>query len=335
VQVDTYLTQVGPPLAAVRQAVQDDPTLWELLDTPLMLAVVTGAYAGEAGETLRTQGTLAERRQHLFTIYVDRMFRRRGAITAYTRQQTEHWLTWLAWQMTQHSQTVFHLERMQPTWLPDRLRSRLRNVRRRTMRRTGLFIGLFCMLAGGPLVGLVVGLAVVAGVCVGTIRSLREGIEELRRRAAAVGIRVGGGRSLKDIWEELLYRAAIGEQDPRVMIEGVIRWSLTAEEIISVETLHWSWSALEPWQWRQLLIAVLGSGLISGLIVWIIWGFAAGLFWGPIFITSGALACSEIQTKTVPNEGIRRSTQNSLRAGLTAWRTGRRITGCIGVYTRL
>jgi hypothetical protein len=102
VQVDTYLTQVGAPLAAVRQAVQDDPTLWELLDTPLMLAVVTLAYAGDAGETLRTHGTLAERRQHLFTIYVDRMFRRRGAITAYTRQQTEHWLTWLAVQMTQH-----------------------------------------------------------------------------------------------------------------------------------------------------------------------------------------------------------------------------------------
>ena len=136
-QVDTYLAQVGAPLAAVRQAVQDDPTLWELLDTPLMLDVVTLACAGEAGATLRMQGTLAERRQHLFTIYVDRMFQRRRAITAYTRQQTERWLTWLAWQMTQHSQTVFYLERMQPTWLPDRLRSRLKNFRRRTTLRVG------------------------------------------------------------------------------------------------------------------------------------------------------------------------------------------------------
>jgi eukaryotic-like serine/threonine-protein kinase len=338
-QVDSYLAQIGQPMAAVREALRCDPTLWELLETPLMLTVTTLAYAGASVEVLCTQGTPVERRQQLFATYVDRMFQRRSTRTPYTRPQTERWLTWLAWQMTQHNQTVFYLERMQPTWLPDRLRSRLRNVRRRTMRRTGLFIGLFCMLAGGPLVGLVVGLAAVAGVCVGTIRSLREGIEELRRRAAAVGIRIGGGRSLKDIWEELLYRAAIGEQDPRAMIERLIRWSLTAEEIISVETLHWSYSTLEPWQWRQLLIAVLGSGLISGLIVWIIWGFAAGLFWGvaetlfwgPIFITSGAIASSEIQTKTVPNEGIRRSAQNSLRAGLTAWLAGGLAGGLLAV----
>ena len=84
-----------------------------------MLYVTTLAYAEEIGEILHLQGTLAERRQHLFATYVDRMFRRRRAITTYTRQQTERWLTWLAWQMTQHSQTVFHLERMQPDWLPQ------------------------------------------------------------------------------------------------------------------------------------------------------------------------------------------------------------------------
>jgi NACHT domain len=89
-QVDAYLTQVGTPLAAVRQAVQDDPMLWELLDTPLMLAVVTAACAGEGGATLQMQGTLAERRQHLFTTYVDRMFRQGKAIAAYPRPQTEH-----------------------------------------------------------------------------------------------------------------------------------------------------------------------------------------------------------------------------------------------------
>src|SRR5262249_36066308 len=40
-QVESYLTQVGQPVAAVCAALQEDPTLWKLLDTPLMLTIVT------------------------------------------------------------------------------------------------------------------------------------------------------------------------------------------------------------------------------------------------------------------------------------------------------
>jgi len=47
--VDGYLAQIGAPLAAVRQAVQDDPAIWELLDTPLMLHVVIVACTGGGG----------------------------------------------------------------------------------------------------------------------------------------------------------------------------------------------------------------------------------------------------------------------------------------------
>jgi eukaryotic-like serine/threonine-protein kinase len=117
-QVDSYLAQVGHPLAAVREALQEDPTLWELLDTLLMLTIVTLAYAGQLAEALRTQETTAARRQHLFSAYVERMFQRRGSNSRYTHSQTERWLAWLDWQLTRHNQTVFSLERMQPDWLP-------------------------------------------------------------------------------------------------------------------------------------------------------------------------------------------------------------------------
>jgi hypothetical protein len=40
-QVEGYPIHVAPPLAAVREASHDDTTLWELLDTPLMLTIVT------------------------------------------------------------------------------------------------------------------------------------------------------------------------------------------------------------------------------------------------------------------------------------------------------
>lgn len=117
-QIDNYLTQIGKPLAAVRQVLQEDPLLWELLDTPLMLTIVTLAYAGQPAEAFHTRGTPVEQRQFLFTAYVNRMFQHRSAVTRYTRQQTERWLAWLAWQMAQHGQSGFYLERLQPDWMP-------------------------------------------------------------------------------------------------------------------------------------------------------------------------------------------------------------------------
>jgi hypothetical protein len=68
------------------------------------------------------------------------MFQRRRAEIHYTVQQTIHWLTWLARQMTQHSQTEFYIEYMQPDWLTDR----------RSLRwYRGLVIGLVVGLIGG------------------------------------------------------------------------------------------------------------------------------------------------------------------------------------------
>ena len=121
-QVDSYLTDIGPAGTTVREAICQDPTLWNLLDTPLMLNIITVAYADQPGSQPQLSGTLKERRDHLFGAYVDQMFRRRGVGRRYTPQQTVDWLTWLAWQMVQHSQTVFYIERLQPDWLPGEQR---------------------------------------------------------------------------------------------------------------------------------------------------------------------------------------------------------------------
>jgi hypothetical protein len=177
-QVNSYLAQVGHPLAAVRAALQDDPLLWELLDTPLMLTIVTLAYAGQRAEALRTCGTLVERRQSLFTAYVNRMFQRRSAVTRYTRQQTERWLAWLAWQLTQHSQTDFYLERLQPDWLPVGRRWLPTQGARLLAGIVGLLGGLITGLGAGLVPGLdgdrlVVGLG--AGLFVGLATGLQYG----------------------------------------------------------------------------------------------------------------------------------------------------------------
>ena len=168
-QVDSYLTEIGPAGEAVRRAMGHDPMLREMLDSPLMLNIVTVAYAGQPESQPRLSGTLKERRDHLFGAYVDQMFRRRGVDRRYTPQQTVHWLTWLAWQMVRHSQTVFYIERLQPDWLPGEQRWAFGLVYRLVVGLVfGLVVGLVGGLVGrswstgwsyGLVVGLVVGLA--------------------------------------------------------------------------------------------------------------------------------------------------------------------------------
>src|SRR6266545_5497651 len=82
-QVDDYLKRVGRPLAAVRAALRDDPTLWELMDSPLLLSIVALAYKDTPAMKLRASGTPAERRRQLFDDYIAAMFKRRSKETRY------------------------------------------------------------------------------------------------------------------------------------------------------------------------------------------------------------------------------------------------------------
>jgi hypothetical protein len=238
-QVESYLAQVGQPLAAVREALQEDPTLWELLDTPLMLAIVTLAYVGESVGAFRASGPPEAWYRDLFAAYVDRMFQRRGASTRHTQQQTERWLAWLAWQMAQHSQTVFYLERMQPDWLPQR---------QRWWPTTGISVA--CGLVGGLLggLGVMLGWGLVfglgAGLSVGQIRALLP--------SGLVG-GLGAGWAVRPFGY--------------------------STEIRTVEIVHWSWSAVRSGLASTLflgLVAGLVAGLVFGLGFGLLAGLLGG-----------------------------------------------------------
>src|SRR5262249_25205441 len=95
-QIELYLAQIGTSSEAVLQVIHDAPTFWELLDTPLMLSIVAIAYMGTSDLSLPKEGTRKELRDQVLGAYVDQMFRRRRAERHYTREQTVHWLGWLA-----------------------------------------------------------------------------------------------------------------------------------------------------------------------------------------------------------------------------------------------
>jgi hypothetical protein len=348
-QVDSYLTQIGEPLAAVREVLRDDSLLWELLDTPLMLTIVTLAYAGQPAKALHTGETLAERRQSLFATYLTRMFQRRSPVTRYTSAQTKRWLAWLAWQLTQHSQTVFYLERLQPDWLPVRRRWLSAQGVRLLAGFVGLLAGLGFGLGGGLGAELVLGLdarleaGLDAGLLAALIAALIGGltgysreitlIETVRwswskflsepllpsRHSLRPGLVIGLGIGLVI---GLVFGLRFGLGDGLGIGLGIgLGAGLIAGLGIGLGAgLVFGLDAGLDTGLGAGLIAGLDAGLGGGLEARLTGGLLIGLGVGQIYRLSTALAAGlsggEIPTKTVPNEGIHRSARMSVSSGV-------------------
>jgi predicted NACHT family NTPase len=67
-QVARYLRDAGKPLAGVRAALRDDTTLWELLNTPLLLSIMALTYGYKSAAEVRKLGAPEERRDRLFSL---------------------------------------------------------------------------------------------------------------------------------------------------------------------------------------------------------------------------------------------------------------------------
>ena len=98
----------------MRQALDEDVDLLEMVRTPLMLSIVTFVYRGKSSKAFLLQGTPEQRRRQILEEYVRSMLTRRVGRSFYTETQTLYWLSWLAHQMQTHRQSEFYLERMQP-----------------------------------------------------------------------------------------------------------------------------------------------------------------------------------------------------------------------------
>lgn len=130
------------------------------------------AYSNQSLTALQLLETTEARQQHLFSHYIDRMFQHRGATAPYSREQTQHWLQWLASQMQQRGQSVFYIERMQPDWLPVKRAEVFASVSLLFFviggGLSGWSLGRF--VSGWPISGLLIGLFI--GLVVGAKNSI-------------------------------------------------------------------------------------------------------------------------------------------------------------------
>jgi hypothetical protein len=370
-QADSYWTDIGPAGESVRGAIRDDPTWWELLNTPLMLSIFAAANAGPAGSRPQTQmgDSVEVRRDRLFGAYVDEMFRRHGAECRHNRGQTVHWLGWLASQMAYHGQTVFSLERLQIDWLPHSQRRAIRvwfglalGLGGGLIYGLGAWLALAVVGGRGGLVELAVdGLAygLVAGLLFGLVYGLvyglsvseieetdvpNQGIRRSARNALIVGLSYGlvvGVVFELVFWPVLAMgnslARGLGESLVYGLVGGLIGWMLGfSDAIICAETVRWSWIKFVEQSKVGLayglvfgLISglvggpVFGQGLGYGLVVGLAYGLAGALVYG----LAGGLTVAEIETREVPNQGIRRSARNGLGFGLLVGLAGGLASG--------
>ena len=116
-QINDYLDRAGNQLQAVKTLLETDTALQELVKSPLMLNIITLVYKNVTIEDLPQVDSVEEHRQHLFNSYIQRMFARRSTNKVYPEEKARNWLNWLAYKMSQNSQTIFSIEQMQPRWL--------------------------------------------------------------------------------------------------------------------------------------------------------------------------------------------------------------------------
>jgi NACHT domain len=304
-QIDLYFEQAGDRLSALKAVLPQDAELQELAKSPLMLSVMSLAYQDFTPEQLTVGGKIEDYRKRLFATYIDRMFQRRGTTQQYSREDSQRWLIWLARRMTVASQTVFLIERLQPSWLlTGKQRIRYRVV-------SGLISG----ITTGSLIGIMPGLFfgtsnwmlgdLIFGVFNGFILE----------------------KSAKLLYLEMIFIIIYGMTGLIGMIYGPIHglWVSLMGNIKPIETLQWSWRKGRDGFLYGIIFGIIfgiiyglttSIGIIDGLPVGITFGLLLGLILGLLIsLVIGFQGC-EIQKKDKTNYGIYRSVVNALITGV-------------------
>lgn len=334
-QVLEHLESGGTALRELTAAIQHDPQLMTLAETPLMLSIMIAVYHNAEAERLphHRPGSLETRRTQVFQHYVDEMLSRQLPNRPEDgRPDIVVWLSWLARAMERHSRSVFLVEELRPSWLDGPLQ-RLSHA---TL--VSLIAGaVFFLILGLPSDFIDYGFEDLSGVEFGLLVSSCVLVGGWSRSTVKNGLFI----ALFIISISMLVRANGGSEDlftaiiSAGMFGGII--SLVGvgpfERVTPAEVVEWDWNRIRMnairaggiWgatagvigaTWMGVLITtdwdvdrwelvqvVVVSGSLIGLAV----GSLAGLVTG---LVKGLEVTSKLG-KTAPNEGIKLSGRNA------------------------
>jgi Cdc6-like AAA superfamily ATPase len=312
-QVNQYLTQAGAQLSALLSVLHQDEELQDLATSPLLLSIMSLAYQNSASEDILQGGTRADYRKRLFDQYIKRLFERRGTTQLYPKQQTQDWLVWLAQRMTIAAQTVFLIERLQPDWLPSKIRQihyRLASLLTSVLLCTMLF-GLAHSLLHGLSAGLPNGIALgcIAGLVTGliaghqgrikTVETLKWSWREAKSSCRngfiyglAFGLLFGLINGFALITEGTLYSLKIGLAVgfAIVLISLLIAGLTGGLRGPTIQQSHQPNQGIGQSAKNALIVGLIGS-LIFGTFFWIVFNLNFGLSNGLTYGLIGSLIC--------------------------------------------
>jgi DNA polymerase III delta prime subunit len=346
-QIDEYLEAAGAELETARQAFKEDPSLYQLAESPLMLSVIALAYRRASHGELRALERSDQRHRHVFEAYLRQVFRRPGRTpnNRYSDTRTLGWLVFLARNMARGNTSDFLLEQLQPSWLPGTLHKRLFDllIVAGCLFVFGVPIGLVWAFAGAYVLNwdavlsalvFVPSTALVAWIAVSRIFGFRG--------AAIVGITYGAAVGLVS---SQVYGPATGfglggltgiASGTGFSLVGVAT-SVHRPMAMSGERYHIVTFSRLRWSWLRAFRGVFPLGLLFGAVAFVLaheiielivvpvvgkhW-FAEGAATGVAATLSVALftglVSDEIKTKSVPNQGIWQSAANGATVGLIA-----------------
>ena len=150
----------------IMNVLQADTKVWKEANKPLFLNVlVTTYHDGTPFHLPNSRGTALHQVQAaVLEPYITRQLRQAPATAPHNSTDTRKYLSWLGYQMRDHSQTTFYVEMLQADWLAIK--------QQRWFYR--LFIGLMVGLTSGLMVGLIAGQ--ISGLIVGLIGGLIYGL---------------------------------------------------------------------------------------------------------------------------------------------------------------
>jgi hypothetical protein len=290
-QIAAYLDELGVEVPYLRAALHDDPSLQQLLASPLALSVVALAYRRRSGEDLVSSDTPDAWLHHLFRVYVEEMLGRddppAGRTTAwYARENAERYLAWLARALRRHPQGTFRLEWIQPQWLST---------------RAARFAATWGLTLASALLAMT-----IAGAVAYVIYEMLNPRLGLPKRQPLLGV---------PPW----LVAAVG-------VGAAVGIFMHGKTVRPVDELRWSWPALRGRLAGRMPMGVL-LGVVAGLVAWSqgdipqrggggVVGMATALLTLVLFITIGGFTGAMREETASPNDGMRRTRQTAMLASI-------------------
>ncbi|MFJ7263064.1 NACHT domain-containing protein [Streptomyces globosus] len=115
--VQDFLAADREALADVHAALEGDPDLWPLFQSPMMLNFIRLTYRNRPADDLRAPGSLAERRGRIFDAYTRECLRRERPGPDEDPERTLTRLASLARMLTARKEHVLYLDRLDLSWL--------------------------------------------------------------------------------------------------------------------------------------------------------------------------------------------------------------------------